>query len=372
MKSSERPCRKAVFLDRDGTLIREKGYLSDPSAVELEPGAGEAVRLLNEAGFAVVVVTNQSGVARGYYGEEEVHAVHQRLAMLLKDSGAHLDGVYYCPHHPEGSIEMYRQHCACRKPGTDMISWTERDLNVCSAGSYMVGDKQSDMMFASNGGLWGVLVMTGYGREAWRRCLQNPSGGEPDLAAGHLLEAVQRILAQERNAAAGGRISNPIVPRRPWSSRFTSLRRLEERLEEHRKRGETVVMANGVFDLFHAGHAAYLQGARDLGDRLIVAVNDDRSTVALKGPDRPVFPVEERVAIVGALACVDYCVVFREETVDGLLRTLRPDIHAKGTDYSEDSVPERETTESLGGAVRIVGPPRTRSTTDILRLLGKK
>jgi rfaE bifunctional protein nucleotidyltransferase chain/domain len=138
-------------------------------------------------------------------------------------------------------------------------------------------------------------------------------------------------------------------------------------IAELREAGRAVVLANGVFDLFHVGHVRYLQGARAQGDFLVVAVNGDASTRRLKGPGRPFQPVEDRVAVVAALACVDRVVVFEDANVEGVLRALRPDVHAKGTDYSEDTVPERAVTEEIGGRTAIVGDPKDHSSTDLIR-----
>jgi rfaE bifunctional protein nucleotidyltransferase chain/domain len=130
-----------------------------------------------------------------------------------------------------------------------------------------------------------------------------------------------------------------------------------------------VVLANGVFDLFHVGHVRYLRAARAEGDLLVVAVNGDASARALKGPGRPFLPAAERAEIVAALACVDRVVVFEEGDVAGLLRRLRPDVHAKGTDYRVDTVPEREVTRALGGRTAIVGDRKEHSSTDLLRAI---
>lgn len=128
----------------------------------------------------------------------------------------------------------------------------------------------------------------------------------------------------------------------------------------------TVVLANGVFDLFHVGHARYLQAARALGDALVVAVNSDRSTRAYKGEGRPVIPESERAEIVASLECVDHVVIFDEPDVRKILETLRPSVHAKGTDYTEASVPERAVVERYGGRVAICGDPKDHSSTAIL------
>lgn len=136
-----------------------------------------------------------------------------------------------------------------------------------------------------------------------------------------------------------------------------------------RAAGKTIALANGVFDLLHVGHVRYLEGARQEADRLVVAVNADAGVRALKGPDRPVLPEADRAELVAALRCVDAVVVFGEPTVTPLLELLRPDVHCKGTDYTVDTVPERETVRAYGGRTAIVGDPKDHSTRDLLRTI---
>jgi rfaE bifunctional protein nucleotidyltransferase chain/domain len=139
-------------------------------------------------------------------------------------------------------------------------------------------------------------------------------------------------------------------------------------VEEWRRGGERIVLANGNFDLLHVGHVRYLRGAKELGGKLVVAVNSDESVRALKGEGRPIMPEGERAEIVAALADVDAVVVFPELDVRGLIREIRPDIQAKGTDYTADSVPERDAVAEYGGRVAIVGDPKDHSTSEIIRL----
>ena len=144
---------------------------------------------------------------------------------------------------------------------------------------------------------------------------------------------------------------------------------LVERVALDRSNGLTMAFANGGFDLLHVGHVRYLEAARQEADRLIVAVNDDRSIQALKGAARPVLPEADRAELVAALRAVDYVVIFPEPTVTPLLELLRPDVHCKGTDYTVETVPERDTVRAYGGRIAIVGDPKDHSTTDLLARL---
>lgn len=134
-----------------------------------------------------------------------------------------------------------------------------------------------------------------------------------------------------------------------------------------RQAGQTIVFANGCFDVLHAGHIRYLQGARELGDVLMVAINADEQVKALKGEGRPILPECERAELVASIEVVDFVTIFAEPTVAQLLRAIEPDVHAKGTDYTEETVPEREVVRSFGGRVAIVGDPKNHSTSEMLK-----
>ena len=153
--------RPAVFIDRDGTLITEREYLADPDGIELIPGAVEAMKTLRDAGFALVVVTNQSGIARGLYTIDDYRAVAERLDGLLADRGVTVDATEFCPHHPD-----HTGPCGCRKPGTGMHRKAAEEHRLDLARSYFVGDKISDVLPASALGGQGILVRTGYGSES--------------------------------------------------------------------------------------------------------------------------------------------------------------------------------------------------------------
>src|SRR6266550_728369 len=136
-----------------------------------------------------------------------------------------------------------------------------------------------------------------------------------------------------------------------------------------RQAGKTIVLANGCFDVLHAGHIRYLQGARELGDVLVVAINADQQVKVLKGTGRPILSERERAELVAAIAVVDFVTVFDEPTVEQLLLAIKPDVHAKGTDYTEETVPERDVVRSFGGRIAIVGDPKNHSTSEMLKRL---
>jgi rfaE bifunctional protein nucleotidyltransferase chain/domain len=149
--------------------------------------------------------------------------------------------------------------------------------------------------------------------------------------------------------------------------KIKTLAELRKIVASEKARGKTIVLANGCFDLFHVGHIRYLRGARSKGDLLVVGLNSDRSVRRLKGRGRPILPQEERAEILAAFSFVDYVVIFSEPNVEKLLLALKPDIHVKGSDYSEDTVPERETVKAYGGQVVIAGGPKIRNTSEIIK-----
>lgn len=154
-------------------------------------------------------------------------------------------------------------------------------------------------------------------------------------------------------------------------TKLKTLSRLGKIVASERAAGKVVVLANGCFDIFHVGHIRYLREAKARGDLLIVALNSDKSVKKLKGMGRPILPQAERAEILAAFSFVDYITIFDEPTVEKILRQLKPDIHAKGSDYTEESVPERETVREYGGRVAIVGGPKVRNTSDIIQRIAR-
>jgi D-glycero-D-manno-heptose 1,7-bisphosphate phosphatase len=181
----------ALFLDRDGTLIEEVGYLDRPERVQLYPWSVDAIRALNRAGVRAVLVSNQSGVARGFFSEAVVERVHARIADLLAAGGAAIDAYYYCPHHPDGKVAAYARACECRKPGRGLVDRAVRELGVDPAKSFTVGDRWLDVGLAKAVGARGILVRTGYGLTEESR---PPEGLAADAVVDNLIEAVSWLL----------------------------------------------------------------------------------------------------------------------------------------------------------------------------------
>jgi D-glycero-D-manno-heptose 1,7-bisphosphate phosphatase len=184
---------RAVFLDRDGTIIEEVGYLDRPERVEFFPWTIDAVRVLNRAGLAVVLVSNQSGVARGFFTEAVVDEVHRRMAAMLAEGGARIDAYYYCPHHPDGKVPALARKCDCRKPGRGLVDKAARELGVDPARSFVVGDRWLDVALGRAVGAQSILVRTGYGASEEEK---QPDDMTADAIVDNLIAASSWILGR--------------------------------------------------------------------------------------------------------------------------------------------------------------------------------
>ncbi|MBW1720643.1 MAG: HAD family hydrolase [Deltaproteobacteria bacterium] len=188
--------RPAVFIDRDGTVNEQMGYINHPNRFKLLPGAAEAIRLLNRNRILAIIVSNQSGVARGYFPIELVHEVHRLMESALEKQGARIDGIFFCPHHPQGVVPEFKKKCDCRKPGTGMVDLACRSFEIDKTRSYLIGDRYLDIETAERAGLKGILVKTGYGLGDLTYIFpQRPL--RPCYIADDLLQAVQWVLKRE-------------------------------------------------------------------------------------------------------------------------------------------------------------------------------
>ena len=187
--------KKAIFMDRDGTISHEVGYVNHPNRFSVMDFSGKAIQMINASDYLAIVVTNQAGVAHGYFTIDMVDVVHNKMKQQLAIDGATIDAIYFCPHHPRGLIEEYKKDCYCRKPNPGLLEKAQKDFDIDLTSSFMIGDKISDIELARRVGAKGVMVMTGYGlgeytyqREQWKV--------DPDYIAEDLLSAVKWILEQ--------------------------------------------------------------------------------------------------------------------------------------------------------------------------------
>jgi D,D-heptose 1,7-bisphosphate phosphatase len=188
----------AVFLDRDGVINEEVGYLDNLDKLKIIPGAYEAIKLINKSGMKAVVITNQAGVAKGLFTEDFVRETNYHLQKILREQEAYINNFYYCPHHPTEGEEPYRRICDCRKPAPGMLVQAARDLNIDLTKSYLVGDRFNDMEAATKAGVKGILVKTGYASELLQDDGPDKAKPEnkPDFIAADILDAVRWILDQ--------------------------------------------------------------------------------------------------------------------------------------------------------------------------------
>ena len=192
MENEKRP---AFFLDRDGVVAEEVGYMNHLSRLQVYPFAAEAIKKIRAAGYAAVVVTNQAGVARGYFPEELIQMVHDKMERELSTDGARLDGVYYCPHHPSVGEPPYRKKCNCRKPRPGMIEQAVKELGLTLEGSVVVGDRYTEVEMAHGLGLRAALVLTGSGQGEYEY-LSKGWTKQPEWVVEDLLDAVKKIIGK--------------------------------------------------------------------------------------------------------------------------------------------------------------------------------
>jgi len=188
--------KRAVFVDRDGTISEEVGYVNHPSRFRLYPYSAEAIKMLNDNGWLAILITNQAGVARGYFTEDMIHTIHDQLNVALQSNEARLDAIYYCAHHPTVGEPPYRFDCDCRKPKPGLIRRATSDFGIDLEQSWMIGDRYSDVELARNSGLKSAFVLSGYGRGEWENQRMNWKT-QPDLISQNLLTAVQSIIEEQ-------------------------------------------------------------------------------------------------------------------------------------------------------------------------------
>jgi D-glycero-D-manno-heptose 1,7-bisphosphate phosphatase len=193
--------RGGIFLDRDGTINQEVDFLTSPDQLHLLPGSAAAIREANALGLKVVVITNQSGIARGLLTEEQLSEIHRHFTRILREENARIDAIYYCPHHPDFGEPRYNKNCDCRKPNTGMITQAVDDLDIDVKSSFVIGDRLIDIQLGNTIGATSILVLTGYGKQELEYCRQQ--NVHIDFIAQDLFDAmnyVKNILQQQRHS----------------------------------------------------------------------------------------------------------------------------------------------------------------------------
>lgn len=353
--TDQRKFRAVALLDRDGTINEEVEYLSRAEDFLLLPGAADAIRILNQENVAVIVTTNQSGIARGLLNEDDLASIHARMTRELEEQGARIDGIYHAPVLPDSGDPR-------RKPDTGMYEAAARDLGLKGLPVYSIGDRTLDVEFGINCGGKGIRVLTGHQLKedvpldlerfhaARRRGLT--------FTAENILEAVHLMLSDISLMEC----HDDLVTRRKFHNLFAT----QLIVSQHRGRENRVVLAHGSFDLMHGGHISYLEGARAMGDRLILAVNSNASIARIKGEGRPVLHESDRLQLLAAMECVDYITLFHDDTAERVLKALAPDILAIGPGQDSRRDGEIAMARSLGIEVRHAGGEKEGSGRDII------
>ena len=351
----------AAFLDRDGVINVDHGYTWRVEDFEFVPGALAAAARLAQLGYALVVVTNQSGIGRGLYSVADLEALNDWLRARFAAAGAPLAGIYWCPHHPTEAAGQYRRQCDCRKPAPGLLLAAAREIDVDLSRSILFGDKASDLQAALAAGV-PARVLLGTNGESLPDWPQ-----PPQLASARHASLAQAVaaLTSERPGAAGppqtpGACMTPpefegkIVARAELAACAARLPR-------------PVVLTNGVFDLLHRGHVTYLARARALGASLVVAVNSDASVRRLgKGDDRPINGEADRAAVLAALESVTLVTIFDETVPLPVLELVRPEIYVKGGDYDMALIAEAQLARTWGARTVAIAFEHQRSTTALL------
>ncbi len=345
-KSSAKPLTRAIFLDRDGTINFNAEYIKKPSDVTLLQNTIEGLRILQKAGFLLIIITNQSGIARGYFTEQDLKKVNNRLFDLLKKDGIRIDDLFFSPYLKNGKIKKYSKESSDRKPGTGMILKAAKKHGIDLRSSYMIGDSEAD-------------IKAGISAKCEATILIDPKKKGIDVfgqnhVAKDLLEAAVWIDLHEKG------------------KKVVSRNQLDALMRKLRHEKKSVVFSNGAFDLIHPGHVNYLDLCKKLGDVLIIGLNSDDSIKNYKGEKRPINPEQTRIDMLTALPSVDYITVFDEKDPCTLINIIKPDIHIKDDQYTVEQIIEYDDVVKNKG--KVVQLPRIKnySTTNIIEAIRQK
>lgn len=335
-----------IILDRDETLNHDPapGYLRDVEKLELLPHVGESLALLKNLGFILVVATNQSGVGRGYFNEETLRQVHQRMDELLQEYGVVISEYFVCTHAPH-------DNCNCRKPKNGLVKLALQKFLVAPENAYVIGDRLRDIEAGSFANIDGIWLNTHSQEQELPTNLK--------FRAHNLKEAAEWIAQHEFEKIISAKV-------------FNEKQKQELEAFLHKQQNKKIIFTNGCFDILHAGHMQYLWQAKSLGDILMVGLNSDQSVRNLKGEQRPVHTWADRALMLASLDFVSAVVEFSEPVPNALIEKIRPHVHVKGGDYQAKDLPEYPLLKNLGSEVAILSFRKGYSTTKFLQRIKKK
>lgn len=325
---------KVIFLDRDGTLNEDPGYVHKVEDFKLLPGAIEALNLLKKD-FKFIIISNQSGIGRGYYKEEDFHKFNNKLIEELGKQNIKIEKTYFCPHTAE-------ENCDCRKPNIRFIKEAEKEFDIDTSSSWVIGDHTCDVLLGKNIKCNTVYVLTGHGIRHFKEARKT----NPDYIAANIKQAADFILFDKEE-------------------KIISREGIKALVSELRKKNKKIVTINGAFDILHKGHEKILSEAKKQGDVLIVGVNSDSSVKENKGPERPVNNEINRAKMLANFDSVDYVTIFDEKTPIQLLEIVKPDVHVNGSEYGKKCI-EEEVVRKNRGRIYIVKLLQGYSTTGII------
>lgn len=335
---------KAIFLDRDGTIINDPGYVHKPEDLVILPGAIKGLRLLNH--YKLFIITNQSGIGRGYFTKEEFLTFNNLLLEELSKNGITIEDTYYCPHKPDDG-------CDCRKPSVGFIKDAVKEYKIDLSKSYVIGDKPVDIEMGIKAECKTIFVLTGHGKKH-----QDSLKIKPDVIVNDLFEGAKYINQNDKLT-----LDN--------RNKILTIGNIEQNVLQLKEENKAIVTCNGTFDILHIGHIKFLEEAKQKGDILIVGLNSDESVRNNKGPDRPINNERNRAEFLAALVSVDYVVIFNEEDPRKLLSIIKPDFHVNGNEYGYDCI-EADVVKKNGGKIHLFKNYGGFSTTKLLQTLSCK
>ncbi len=332
--------KKAIFFDRDGVLIKDGKYPYKNEHLDIFPEVPLALKELKKTGYMLIVITNQSGVARGLFSEKEVKKFNLLMKKKFEKKGAHIDAIYYCPHHVDGKVRKYQKECNCRKPKPGMIVTAAKKYGISLEDSWMIGNMDKDIIAGKIAGCKTILISTK------KNCA--------DFCAQNVKQAAEIIF----NSITRGKLINK--------------KKIVEIANIARRANKKIIFTNGCFDILHAGHIDCLEKAKKLGDILIIGLNSDESVKRIKGAKRPINNEMHRARVLSSLSDVDYITIFGENTSEQLVKKIKPDIYVKGGDWKVEKLPEKKIVDKYGGKVVIINVIEYTSTTKIIEQYSRK